>query len=275
MSASQKLEEFRKQGVRRSQETYTLSKQIYGTRHERTLGDDKWAFYEQYAISALDVGDHILAEELLLRLAERFPQSPRVSVLEGMLLESKGEFHLAERLYTSLLEEDPTNIAIQKRMIVLTKLLHPKDPSKALDRLTTYLDTFYSDPEAWMELADIYTQQQSYQRALFAIEECLLMQPINPFFVLKYAETQYTSGDIHEAYKSYLRVVELQDSFPRAWLGLKMCCKKLLKYPRNEQPEHLESVDVLSTKKTLDVYTSSSKKKVDEDSRKAVLKFVE
>ncbi|TIB81932.1 putative MFS multidrug transporter [Wallemia mellicola] len=110
MSASEKLEEFRKQGVRRSQETYTLSKQIYGTRHERTLADDRWAFYEQYAISALDVGDHLLAEELLLRLAEKFPQSPRVSALEGMLLESKGEFRLAERLYTSLLEEDPTNI---------------------------------------------------------------------------------------------------------------------------------------------------------------------
>ena len=160
-------------------------------------------------------------------------------------------------------------------MIVLTKLLYPKDPSKALNRLTAYLDTFYSDPEAWMELADMYTAQQSYQRALFAIEECLLMQPINPFYVLKYAETQYTAGDIHEAYKSYLRVVELQDSFARAWLGLKMCCRRLLQYPTNEQPEHLARVDVLATQKSLDVYTSSSSHKVDDDSRRAVLKFVE
>lgn len=160
-------------------------------------------------------------------------------------------------------------------MIVLTKLQYPKDLSKATDRLTTYLDTFYLDPEAWMELADIYTQQQSYQRALFAIEECLLMQPINPYYILKYAETQYTSGDFHEAYNSYLRVVELQDSFPRAWLGLKMCCRKLLKYPHNEQPEHLSRVDVLATKMSLDMYTSSSTHKVDDDTRKAVLKFVE
>ncbi|TIA95372.1 hypothetical protein E3P94_04078 [Wallemia ichthyophaga] len=274
-SAVQILTDYRKEGVRRSQETYNLSKQIYGTRHERSLGDEKWAFYEQFAIAALDVGDHNLAEELLLRLAEKFPLSPRVSVIEGMMLEAKREFGLAERLYNNLLEEDPTNVAIQKRMIVLTKLQYPKDLSKATDRLTTYLDTFYLDPEAWMELADIYTQQQSYQRALFAIEECLLMQPINPYYILKYAETQYTSGDFHEAYNSYLRVVELQDSFPRAWLGLKMCCRKLLKYPHNEQPEHLSRVDVLATKMSLDMYTSSSTHKVDDDTRKAVLKFVE
>lgn len=62
----------------------------------------------------------------------------------------------------------------------------------------------------------------SYQRALFAIEECMLLQPINPFYILKYAETQYTTGDITQSYKSYLRLVELQSTWPRAWLGLKM-----------------------------------------------------
>lgn len=49
-------------------------------------------------------------KELLLRLAEKFPLSPRVSVIEGMMLEAKREFGLAERLYNNLLEEDPTNV---------------------------------------------------------------------------------------------------------------------------------------------------------------------
>lgn len=38
--------------------------------------------------------------------------------------------------------------------------MNPRNPSIAIEKLNKYLDTFYSDPEAWMELADMYTQQQ-------------------------------------------------------------------------------------------------------------------
>ena len=46
--------------------------------------------------------------------------------------------------------------AIWKRKIsVLRRLGHVE---KAVEELTSFLDTFYTDLEGWLELADIYSQ---------------------------------------------------------------------------------------------------------------------
>ena len=92
--------------------------------------------------------------------------------------EAKESPKAALRFYEQLLEADPSNAvcysplcfnlhftervvaklkAIWKRRIsVLRKL---GEINRAVEELSRFVDTFYTDVEAWLELADIYTSQ--------------------------------------------------------------------------------------------------------------------
>jgi hypothetical protein len=50
-----------------------------------------------------------------------------------------------------------------------------------------------------------------FDKAIFAIEEMILLFPSNSFFVLQLAETLYTAKDIARAYKTYLQVLDATD----------------------------------------------------------------
>ena len=53
------------------------------------------------------------------------------------------------------------------------------------------------------------TLPDRYQQSLSALGDLILLQPQNPFYSLRYAETAYTLGDYELAYHTYLRVLEL------------------------------------------------------------------
>jgi tetratricopeptide (TPR) repeat protein len=84
----------------------------------------------------------------------------------------------ALRFYEQVLEADPSNAvgypplcfnfhftekavanlkAIWKRQISVLRKLGEID--RAVEELSKFVDTFYTDAEAWLELADIYTSQ--------------------------------------------------------------------------------------------------------------------
>lgn len=120
---------------------------------------------------------------------------------------------------------------------------------KTVEDLNEYLDTFYSDVEGWLELADIHSScnqcvllllavkcntnaYSRYTSALQALSHALLLTPQNPFTFLQFAETAYTAGDIPLALKMFLVVIDMnenedEDTIPlgisvRAWWGTKL-----------------------------------------------------
>lgn len=119
---------------------------------------------------------------------------------------------------------------------------------KAVEDLNAYLDTFYTDVEGWMELADIHSSCNQlvsycsllnekftcyirYTYALQALSHVLLLSPQNPFSFLQFAETAYSSGDVPLALKMFLVVVDMSEEeagvIPlgisiRAWWGVKL-----------------------------------------------------
>lgn len=132
---------------------------------------------------------------------------------------------------------------------------------RAVTELCTYLDTFYSDAEAWLELADLYascgqyvyplalrlsnhsplTLASRYTQSLHALSHAQLLAPQNPFFTLQSAETAYTAGDLPLALRLFLAVVDMSDGDDadrerdappmgvtvRAWFGVKLCARRL------------------------------------------------
>lgn len=190
---------------------------IITSNHLKALADDElYAVLEQVAIAAIEVSHFDLAESCVARLQSRFPSSHRITALQGMLLEGRGNPLAALEMYDAALEKDSTSLILSRRRIGCLKSLEPTHPrggaGKVVEALNAHVDTFYTDPEAWQELAEAYAEQGMYAQSAFALEEVLLQVPQNSFYQLKYAETLYTAGEVARAYKAYLRVLEMCQS---------------------------------------------------------------
>ncbi|PWN24543.1 hypothetical protein BDZ90DRAFT_234827 [Jaminaea rosea] len=205
------LQEQRRRPDRQSAQTVEYGTFLLEKGYLSKLGDDLWATLEQIGIAALDVGDWELAELCLARLNTRFPKSTRVAALQGMLYEARGQLTRALHYYEELIAKSQgADIMLSKRRIAVLKSLDsPSAYAQTLPALETHLETYYSDPEAWQELASLYAELGQYAKSAAALEELMLLVPQNGFFVLRYAETQYTAGEYATAYKGFLRVLDM------------------------------------------------------------------
>jgi hypothetical protein len=78
-------------------------------------------------------------------------------------------------------------------------------------------------------------KKQRYPQSLSALSHTLLLNPQNPFHVLRAAETAYTAQDVPLALKFFLRAVEMMDEgadeptgsgiVTRGWYGVKLVSK--------------------------------------------------
>ncbi|GAA6028922.1 hypothetical protein JCM8097_001507 [Rhodosporidiobolus ruineniae] len=258
--------------------------------------DQVWDAMEQIATAAVECGQISLASVLTARLAVRFSdRAPRVAVLQGMLLEGRGELRLAREFYEERLRDSETDILARKRLIALhlsSPLLDlPTNASslsssqvayfdaslylaKGIQILTHYLDTYYLDAASWLTLSSAYARLGLYPQALSAANHAVLIQPQNGWTLLKYAETAYTAGEVEVAWKTYLRVVEMSDdegkglqgAGRRAAVGAKLCLPRL-RSPSSRPssassdpllaPSHLDQMDLLLTRLLLDDYSTT------------------
>lgn len=141
-----------------------------------------------------------------------------------MRYEAQGLLDEAQEVYDSILQEDETNLLASKRQIALLKTKHKE--TEMIDALTKYLDTYYDDCEAWLELCEVYASKHMYEQAAFCCEEMILLQPSNHIFYLKYAEICYTIHQFPLALKHYCKVLDLCTDHVRALYGLHLVNRK-------------------------------------------------
>ncbi|KAF7730080.1 ER membrane complex subunit 2 [Apophysomyces ossiformis] len=261
-AAVEELQHFRLTSERQSERVAALGARLIRDKQISNLGDEEtqnnplvtvWPVYEQVTIAALDVGDLALADHCIDQLKTRFTEkSLRFRRLQGMRLEAEGKLGDAQAIYNSILQEDETNMLASKRQIAL--LIARKKEHEAIDALTKYLDTYYDDHEAWLELCDLYLMHHSYDQAAFCCEELLLLQPANHIFHLKYAELMYTMNNLPLALKQYCKVLELCTDHVRALYGLRLCASKLLD---DKDVNHAADLHALATERLLKVNEKS------------------
>ncbi|KAJ7093990.1 hypothetical protein B0H15DRAFT_831508 [Mycena belliarum] len=269
-SALEKLATFRTNNTRASQETFQTASVIL--KSAQKLGDDGWAVLEQLFLAAVDVGRLDVADQSLKQLADRFPESPRVDVLTGIRMEASESPEVVLTYYAQLLDADSANAAIWKRRISI--LRRTGKVEKAVEELTQLLDTFYTDLDGWLELADIYTTCNQYHLALQALSHALLLAPQNPFYVLQFAETAYTAGDLPLALKTFLVVVDMCERdldapehqpaagvAVRAWMGVKLASRRLMinsspSASNTAVPKTLNLIEELATERVLSAYAA-------------------
>ncbi|KAH9034980.1 TPR-like protein [Lactarius pseudohatsudake] len=261
-SALQRLANYRTKNSRTSREIFESGVVVFRNDALHKLGDDSWQFLESLALAAVDVGRVDVAEACLKHLSAKFPESPRVQCLEGILKEATEDPEVALAFYQKLLEADPSSLAVWKRQISVLRRLGRTET--AVDELSKLVDTFYTDVEAWLELADLYISLYQYTSALQALSHVLLLAPQNPFYVLQAAETAYTAEDIPLAVRFFLMTIDMigddEVSPPptgitvRAWYGVELSAARLEADPRlatsslsnTRPPEHLSQLRQLA-----------------------------
>ncbi|KAG2040648.1 TPR-like protein [Suillus americanus] len=256
-SALERLATYRVNNTRASQDIFRNGLLVLQKSSFKKLGDDGWTSLEQFALASIDVGRLDIADQCLQLIVDKFPNSPRIDCLIA----------------------DSANVAIWKRRISV--LRRTGKIEMAVNELVHLLDTFYTDAEGWLELADIYASCNQYDHSFQALSHVLLLMPQNPFYVLQAAETAYTSEDFSLAIKMFLTVVDmtddadseqlLQDSTPlgitvQAWFGVKLCTRRIaqnvnLKSVSNTSgPKNLELLDELATERLRVAYSSAGQK---------------
>ncbi|KAJ8020259.1 ER membrane protein complex subunit 2 [Holothuria leucospilota] len=215
-----KLRKWREDKVRNSVETADLGEYLLAN-YRRKLGDEVWPLYEQVSIAALDCGRLSLARLCIHAVRQQFPHSSRSKRLHGMLEEAEGEFDKARETYNDILKDDPANGLVMKRLIAIHK--GQNDIPGAIKELNKYIENFMSDSEAWMELAELYIQEQHYSKAAFCFEELILSNPHHHLYHQRYAEIMYTQGgpeNLEIARKYFAQAVKLNSNNMRALYGM-------------------------------------------------------
>lgn len=110
----------------------------------------------------------------------------RMRRLVGLNYEYHSQWEDAREQYDAILIADPTNLNAHKRLIALAKARGKTDD--AIARLVKYTKTFAADEGGWVDLCDVYVEQQQMELAAFCMEECILIAPENHRYHTRYAE---------------------------------------------------------------------------------------
>ncbi|GAX84373.1 hypothetical protein CEUSTIGMA_g11795.t1 [Chlamydomonas eustigma] len=184
--------------------------------------EEKWLVHEQVAVASLDCGAIPFATDLIRAVARRFPESSRTRRLQGMFWEASGNPEKAIEIYQDVLTAKPSDEIAAKRLIAVEKTRG--NTLAAAEALKKYLDIYSGDREAWEELAELYLELLMYKQALFCFEELLMFNPLNPQYLVAYADVLYTIGSFRLARSYYSKAVEASlGSSNRALFGILAC----------------------------------------------------
>jgi len=250
--AREYLRTLREDNVRSSDDVIELYEEFIsdGTNE---FGDEKWMVLEQVVIAAFDTHREDIAEDCIKELSTMFDPSSslRMLRLRAMQAEMHEQYDLALDLLDSIIEEDDSNSAARKRKIAILKA--QGENGKAISELVKYLKDFMADGEAWMELSDLYVNEQEYAKAAYCCEELILQHPHNHLYYQRYAEIRYTQGGVDHlemAKVYYSHAIKLNPQNMRALYGLLMASVQLASSPKcvaNKKKEYQKSIAWAST----------------------------
>lgn len=229
----------------------------------KSLGDERWLIVEQVAMAGMDLHDNSLTKECLTILEDKFPKSSRVRRLKIMAnMELRERYEEALKTYEAMIRKDEANSVLYKRKIAI--LIAQKRTPEIIKELSEYLKKFMNDTEAWLELCDIYIQEQAYTKAAFCMEELILTNPHNHLYHQRYAEIQYTIGtteSLELARSYYAQAVKLNPTNLRALYGLQLTAFTLSNQPRISSQRKKENVKISSwaSSQITKLYQASSK----------------
>uniref|UniRef100_A0A8C1GNI0 ER membrane protein complex subunit 2 n=1 Tax=Cyprinus carpio TaxID=7962 RepID=A0A8C1GNI0_CYPCA len=227
-----KLRKWREENFRNSEQIVDVGEELINE-HASKLGDDIWIIYEQVMIAALDCSRDDLAWSCLQELKRQFPDSHRVKRLAGMRLEALERYEDANKLYDSILQDDPTNTAARKRKISILRAQGKS--SEAIRELNEYLEHYWECFLCSPFFLSLSFHSHSYAKAAFCLEELMMTNPHNHLYCEQYGEVKYTQGGLENlelARKYFAQALKLNNRNMRALFGLYMSASHVAASPK-------------------------------------------
>ncbi|XP_071743406.1 ER membrane protein complex subunit 2 isoform X2 [Lepeophtheirus salmonis] len=230
------LRYFREKNDRKSEEIIDIWDNLSDDNINK-IGDECWIIYEQVALASLDCQRFDIFNKCLSQLKEKFElDSQRVARLYAMYFEvseSEDGLSMANNVLDKIPDVDDANSQVKKRKIAILKA--QGETSKAISELNKFLKDYMHDQESWMELCDLYIQDQDYVKAAFCCEELFLHNPHNHIFYQRFAEIKYTQGgfeNLETAKYYYCHALQLNPNNTRALYGLLLTCSQVISSPK-------------------------------------------
>lgn len=145
--------------------------------------------------------------------------STRFRRLLALCLEAEQSWDDALAIYQDLSAKNPSNVYALKRIYCILKAQVGKEV-EARVALNDYLERNGSDASAWMELAAVCASLGDYEGAAQAMEEVVLVSPLDSEVHCMLAEYYVTSGNYKAARKHFAQSLELNSKNLRAVYGL-------------------------------------------------------
>ncbi|XP_054157019.1 ER membrane protein complex subunit 2-like [Oppia nitens] len=245
IEAKQLLQKWREDNVRNSETVRDIWLNMdFGS----TLGDEKWQVLEQVCIAAIDLHDNELIKDCLQQLDTKFANSSRVRRLKIMAkYELRERFEDAFQAYEQMIEKDESNSLLYKRQIAI--LLAERRIGEAIKELCDYLKKFMNDTEAWLQLSDLYVEEQEYNKAAYCVEELILANPHNHLYHERYAAIQYTINTTEslELSRTYFsQALRLNPNNLRALYGLLLAANSVASLPKTTSQKKRENLRIAS-----------------------------
>uniref|UniRef100_A0A9J8BIT5 ER membrane protein complex subunit 2 n=2 Tax=Cyprinus carpio TaxID=7962 RepID=A0A9J8BIT5_CYPCA len=221
-----KLRKWREENYRNSEQIVDVGEELINE-HASKLGDDIWIIYEQVMIAALDCSRDDLAWSCLQELKRQFPDSHRVKRLAGMRLEALERYEDANKLYDSILQDDPTNTAARKRKISILRAQGKS--SEAIRELNEYLEHLKSMTRCihHVIMFCLFRSHVSFKCAY---------NTTSPFcFLCNLPQVKYTQGGLENlelARKYFAQALKLNNRNMRALFGLYMSASHIAASPK-------------------------------------------
>eukprot|EP00127_Corallochytrium_limacisporum_P000520 Clim_evm22s15 gene=Clim_evmTU22s15 len=272
----ERLAYLRRTGIRSPVEVIALWNSKLSSTALSPRAVDTWDIYEQVCQAAFEIGDSSLAQDLLGKIRQKFPQSMRAKLLVGQSKEFEGKLNEAAQVYKDILKEDKNHQIAQKRLVSLALARH--EYPEAISGLNKYLETWITDVEAWQKLADLYMERGAYEEASHAYEDLILLRPFNYHNYIGLGEALYalalqqsapgSSGasvstqveTLLKARKYLAQACKMNGASVRCWFALHRCCGLLLsksEYAKQDvDPSTTESLAELAQEQILNTYTS-------------------
>lgn len=218
------LRSWRDENMRNSQDILELWERLVCSSINK-FGDEKWLVYEQVCVAALDCHNMIVASNCIAALRNQYPKSIRVRRLNAMRFEATEQYDKALQKYEEILREDETNAYAKKRIISCLK--SQNKIKEYINELNDYLMTYQADHEAWLELCEAYLNEMEYSKAIFCLEELILLYPHNHVYFQRYADIKYTQGNYEMARNYYCYALKLNPNNARALYGILLVTSNL------------------------------------------------
>lgn len=210
---------------------------------------------EQVCLAALDVHDHDLADKCLSQLKNVSSTKPgdRFRRLLGRCLEASGDLKAAETIYDDMLQSNPANLVALQRKYALLKGQVNKE-TEAMEALNKYLEQNLSDSAAWYEMAQFRLNMADYKGAAFALEEVILVCPLESSLHCELGEVYCTIGGVDNlllARRHMAQALELDASNRRAQFGLVVAANAYLLEMESASKKVLDEHEVAVAKELI------------------------